>query len=99
MSARDKARRVATVLVLMAFACSLAVHFMAEGISPAGSPGFGFITEIEHTHLVHEHGEDHFVLIRLIPSSLDHAPKLISSPDISTAFLYSISPLLPPPNF
>ncbi len=99
MSGRDKAHRLGAVFVLVFCACSLAVHFVAEGFSPAGAPGFNLLTETRQTHLVHEHSDDHFVLIRLIPSSLNQSPALLLYPALSRAFSYSIPPLLPPPNF
>jgi hypothetical protein len=96
MSGKDKA---AVILVLVICIWSLAVHFVMEGLSPAGGPGFDFVTEAGHTHPVHEHSDDDFVLVRAIPSSQDLPTAFLSCPAISGAFSYSISPLLPPPNF
>lgn len=91
--------RAAVILVLVICACSLAIHFVAEGLSPVNGPGFDLVSDAGHTHPVHEHSDDSFVLGGAISSSFEHLPAFLSCPSARGAFSLSISPLLPPPNF
>jgi hypothetical protein len=88
------------VLILAVCICGLAVHFVAEGLSPvAGAPGFDLAAQGGQTHLVHEHCEDNFVFLSPTRLTVEHVVMHLASPAATGAFSISISPLLPPPNF
>jgi hypothetical protein len=96
MSGKGKA---AVILVLVICACSLAVHFVAEGLLPVDGPGFDLVTNGGHAHPVHEHGDDYFVLVCPNSLPLENLSAFLPYPPENGVFLLSISPLLPPPNF
>ncbi len=80
-------------------ACSLALHFVAEGLAPvAGVPGFDLVEQGGHAHLVHEHGEDRFIFPILTRLPAAHTDAHLTSPVVTGAFFLSLSPLMPPPN-
>jgi len=87
------------ILILAVCACSLAVHFLAEGLVPAQGQ---FMLELfgqgGEVHSVHEHSEDHFVFS--LQGSFPVARLFMPAPALAEARSCSvlISPLLPPPN-
>gem|GEM_PF-2342075 len=87
------------LLLLSICACSLAVHFIAEGLEPgSGQPVYELAGQAEHAHSIHEHSEDHFIYSFLGVSSPVNLflPTLL--PRASRSQSLSISPQLPPPN-
>ncbi len=87
------------IFILVLCILSLAVHFVAEGLSPrTGVPGFHLTRAGGQTSLVHEHGEDQFVLAAQEHTRVEHSiPGVISlKPAHSLSAL--IPPILPPPN-
>lgn len=101
MSSRGRASiQVGAILVLVVCACNLVFHFMAEGLLPVSEgPDFDLVMDAGHVHLVHEHGDDNFILVSLIPSPLEHFSISLPCTATSVTLSYSVSPLLPPPNF
>jgi hypothetical protein len=90
-------RTVYVLFVLIICACSLAVHFVAEGLEPGL-----FVNEATrdtiHIHLFHDHVEDLFTF-SFPDVSLPVALMLISLQlIISHSHSVQISPQLPPPN-
>lgn len=79
--------------------CSLALHFVAEGLAPeAGVPGLDLVEPGGHAHLVNEHCEDIFIFPILTRLPAVHTVTHLAAPVATEAFALSISPLLPPPN-
>jgi hypothetical protein len=103
MSSRDKTSPVLlplrVILVLVICICSLAVHFIAEGLSPVdGQTVFELTAQGGHAHPVHEHSEDYFVFSSLGRLHVEHLPTWPVSQAPARSLSVLISPLLPPPN-
>ena len=88
------------IIVLVICACSVAVHFVAEGLAPVagGAPGFDLAEQGGHTHLDYEHCEDNFISPFLTCLPVEHTVARLPSAVATCAFSLSISLLLPPPN-
>jgi hypothetical protein len=87
------------LLVLAVCACSLAVHFVAEGLAPeVAGPGCNQDTQRGHVHLVDEHCEDYFIFPFLTHLPVEQIAAFFQSALATGALFFPISPLLPPPN-
>lgn len=79
--------------------CSLAVHFVAEGLAPVdGQIVFDLSTQEGNGHPVHEHGEDQFVFSSLDCVHVDCSLTWPVSQAPARSLSILISPLIPPPN-
>ncbi len=103
MSGKDRSAplhvSIRLLLLLTICTCSLAVHFIAEGMVPeSGQPISEMTGQMGHPQQVHEHSEDNFIYSFLGVSSLVvlFLPRLL--PRVSRSQSLSISPQLPPPN-
>jgi hypothetical protein len=88
------------LLTLVVCACSLAVHFVGEGLAPAAadpgviSPALGGCT-----HLDDGDCEDSFVFPSTTNLPVKYSAAHVPSTVPSGACSFLILPLLPPPNF
>jgi hypothetical protein len=88
------------LLILAVCVCSLAVHFIAEGLAPVPiSPGIGLAAQEGLAHLVAEHCEDNFFFPFQVHPPVKHPAAVLQAALATGAPSFLISPLLPPPNF
>jgi len=87
------------LLILAICVCSLAVHFVAEGLAPeVTGPRCNQDTQRGHVHLVDEHCEDYFIFPFLTHLPVEQIAAFLQSALATGAHFFPISPLLPPPN-
>lgn len=87
------------ILIILLCVCGMAVHFIAEGLAPAcGVPGVDLMAQAGYAHGIHEHSEDHFVISPLTRLLVEHIAVCLAYPAAPSAFSFSLSPQLPPPN-
>jgi|WetSurMetagenome_2_1015567.scaffolds.fasta_scaffold1821179_1 hypothetical protein len=87
------------LLVLAVCVCSLAVHFIADGLAPVAiNPGLDLAALGELAHLCGEHCEDNFIVPFQTHPSIEHPATAMQAAPATGAFSFPISPLLPPPN-
>jgi hypothetical protein len=87
------------LLILAVCVCSLAVHFIADGLAPVTiSPGFDLAALGGFEHPFDEHCEDNFIVPFQTHSSIEQPATAMQAAPATGAFSFPISPLLPPPN-
>ncbi len=88
------------IIVLVICACSVSVHFVTEDLMTfkVGVLGFDLDGHAQHNRLILDHCEDNFIFPFLSSLSVVHTITHLPSPLAIGAFIYSFSPLHPPPN-
>ena len=102
MSARDRfitTLSPGVLLILILCACSVAVHFIAEGVAPSSNrQGLDLVAQEVCSEADHEHSEDHFLFPILTEAPAEFSALIVISTLTSRAFSFSLCPQLPPPN-
>jgi hypothetical protein len=87
------------LLVLAVCVCSLAMHFVAEGLAPvAGGPGVNRAGLGEQAHLLIEHCDEDFIFPCLIQLPAEHPSISLPYTVISGVHSFTTSPLPQPPD-
>jgi hypothetical protein len=87
------------LLVLVVCVCSLAIHFVAEGLAPvAGGPEINRAGLVEQAHLLIEHCDEDFIFPCLIQPPAEHSSISLPYALISGVHSFTTSPLPQPPD-
>ena len=103
MSSRAKASPprlpLGVLFILTLCACSLALHFVLEGLAAAvEQPALELDEPGNHAHLTPEHCDDPFIFTFPERLPIEHTALLSEFSPLTGTFAFAISPLLPPPN-
>jgi hypothetical protein len=99
MYSRDKVLPLHFLLILGICFCSLAVHLVAEGLTPViRVPGSVWTVQGEQSPQVNELSEDNFILPSQSRLPVEHPAALLPCALETGGHSFPISPLLPPPN-